>query len=87
MSVLNPQQVMVEPSESKYTQLRKDDLILLGKHLQLDVSISRRKREVQKLVIEYLVNVRQFFEQSALDSYNVTQQWSQSEVDINDTDK
>ena len=77
---------MVEPSESEFTQLRKDDVILLGKHLELDVRSSTRKREVQKLVMEYLV-VAKVFEQSALDAYNVTQQLSESAVDLNNTDK
>ena len=54
---------MVEPSESEFTQLRKDDLILLGKHLKLDVRSSMRKREVHKLVIEYLANVAKLFQQ------------------------
>ena len=86
MSTFNPQEFMVEPSESEFTQLRKDDLILLGKHLKLDVRSPMRKREVQKLVMEYLV-VEKVFEQSALDAYNVTQQLSESAVDLNNIDK
>ena len=41
-----------------------------------------RKREVQKLVMERLVQVK-LFGQCALDASNVTQQSSQSAVDIN----
>ena len=53
---------MVVPSESELTHLRKDDLILPGKHLKLDVRSSMRKREVEKLVIEHLVQVTKLFE-------------------------
>ena len=37
--------------------------------------------------MEHLIQVKKLFEQSALDAYNVTQQSSQSAVDINNTEK
>ena len=72
MSAFNPEEFMVEPSESTFQQLRKDDLILLGQHLKLEVRSSMRKCEIQTLVTDYLVNTTETFEQSALATYNTT---------------
>ena len=77
MSLFDPQLYMVEPSESTFKPLRKDDLITLGKHLKLEVRSSTHKREIQKLIIEHLVNVTQSFEPSILKSFVATQQPSQ----------
>ena len=60
---------MVEPNQSTFEQLRKDDLILLGKHLKLEVKSPMRKREIQKLIMEHLVHVTKSFEQSVLSTY------------------
>ena len=72
MSTFNPEEFMVEPSESTFQQLRKDDLILLGQHLKLEAWISIWKCEIQTLVMDYLVNTTEIFEQSALVTYNTT---------------
>ena len=74
MSEFNAQDFMVEPNISTFEGLRKDDLISLGKHLKLEVRSLMRKREVQKVIMEHLVNVTKSFEQSALDQFNNTQE-------------
>ena len=65
---------MVEPNQSAFNQLRKDDLMSLGKHLKLEMRSSMQKREIQKLIMEHLVHETRSFEQSVLDMYNVTQE-------------
>ena len=62
---------MVEPNQTKLDELRKDDLILLAKHLKLEVRSSMRKRDIQRTVLEHLVN-ESIFEQSALAKYQIT---------------
>ena len=69
MSAFSPEEFMVEPNQSTFEQLRKDDLILLGKHLKLKVKSPMRKREIQKLIMEHLVHVTKSFEQSVLSTY------------------
>ena len=69
MSEFDPQVFMVEPNQSTFNQLRKDDLMSLGKHLKLEMRSSMRKREIQKLVMEHLVHVTKSFEQSVLSTY------------------
>ena len=72
---------MLEPSQSTFGQLRKDDLITLVKHLKLETRSSMRKREIQKLIMKHLVNETRSFEQSALDAYKVTQD-SMPEIEL-----
>ena len=70
MSAFSPEEFMAEPNHSTFEQLRKDDLILLGKHLKLEVKSPMRKREIQKLIMEHLVHVTKSFEQSVLSTYS-----------------
>ena len=63
---------MVEPNQTKFDDLRKDDLILLGEHLILEIRGSMRKREIQRTIMERLVN-ESTFEPSALEKYQITQ--------------
>ena len=72
ISEFNPEDFMVERNQSTFLKLRKDDLILLSKHL--------RKREIQKLVMEHLTHVTKSFEQSILnthtqESYTTLELW------------
>ena len=69
---------MVEPSQSTFGQ---DDSITLAKHLKVETRSSMRKREIQKLIMEHLVNDKRSFKQSALDAYKVTQD-SSPEVEL-----
>lgn len=73
MSVFNPEDFMVEPNQSSFNQLRKDDLISLGKHLKLEMRSAMRQREIQRIIIEHLVNETRSFEPSVLEEYNITQ--------------
>ena len=69
MSAFSLEEFMVKPNQSTFELLRKDDLILLGKHLKLEVESPMRKREIQKLIMEHLVHVKKSFEQSVLSTY------------------
>ena len=62
---------MVEPNQTKFDELRKDNLIMLAKHLKLEVRSSMRKRDIQRTVLEHLVN-ESIFEQAALAKYQIT---------------
>ena len=86
MSEFNPETFMVEPNQSTFNQLRKDDLMSLGKHLKLEMRSSLGKRETQKLRMEHLVHETQSFEQSVLSAYNITQEESNTAVvDLSDS--
>ena len=71
MSTFNAEEFMVGPDQNKFDNLRKDDLIVLGKHLKLEVRSSMRKREVQRTLVEHLVK-ESIFEQSVLSKYQIT---------------
>ena len=66
---------MSEPSAETFQTLRKDDLVTLAKHVKIDVRPSLRKRDIQKAVMEHLVN-QSIFEQSALDPYKTVENQS-----------
>ena len=55
--------------------MRKDDLITLGKHLCIEIKSTMRKREMQRQIVEYLVQ-QKTFEQSVLTKYLNTQDQS-----------
>ena len=57
MPAFSPEDFMVEPNQSTFEQLRKDDLILLVKHLKLEVKSPMRKREIQKLTYTQEPNI------------------------------
>ena len=60
---------MVGPDQNKFDKLRKD-LIVLAKHLKLEVRSSMRKGEVQRTLVEHLVK-ESIFEQSVLSKYQI----------------
>ena len=62
---------MVELNQTKFDELRKDDLIMLAKRFKLEVRSSMRKRDTQRTVLEHLVN-ESIFEQSAFPKYQIT---------------
>ena len=78
MSEFNPETFMSEPSAETFQTLRKDDLLTLAKHVKIDVRPSFRKRDIQKAVMEQLVN-QSIFEQSALDPYKTVENQSTTE--------
>ena len=47
---------VASPDKTELDNLRKPDLIELGKHLGLDVKISMRKQEIKNLVIQHMIN-------------------------------
>ena len=86
MSEFNPEVFMEEPNQSMFNQLRKDDLMSLGKHLKLEMRSSMRKREIQKTIMEHLVHVTKSFEPSVLsadtqDSNTVLELSSSTSID------
>ena len=69
MSTFNAEEFMVGPDQNKFDNLRKDDLIVLGKHLK--VRSCKRKREMQTTLVEHLAK-ESIFEQSVLSKYQIT---------------
>ena len=61
MSQFKPEKFLLEPDREVFYKLRKDDLIFLGKHLELEVKSHMRKDEIQNvishLVLRYLRNL------------------------------
>ena len=55
MSEFKPEEFMLEPSEDLFERLRKDDLIALGRYLEIDLRSSLRKRDIQELVKQQLI--------------------------------
>ena len=84
MSEFKPEEFMVEPTAEKIENLRKDDLIALGKHLKLESEIksSMRKRDIQKVIIEHLVQ-QKTLEQSALGKYQTHSPVTRSDSQTN----
>ena len=80
MSEFKPDAFMSEPSAETFQTLRKDDLVTLAKHVKIDVRPSLRKRDIQKAIMEHLVN-QSIFEQSALDPYKIVENQSTTESD------
>ena len=70
---------MSEPSAETFQTLRKDDLVTLAKHVKIDVRPSLRKRDIQKAIMEHLVN-QNIFEQSALDPYKIVENQSTTAI-------
>ena len=57
MSQFKPEQFLSEPDKEIFYKLRKDDLICLGKHLELEVKGSMCKSEFQDVIISYFRNL------------------------------
>ena len=49
------EEFMLEPSENLFKRLKKDDLIALGRYLEIDLRSSLRKRDIQELVKQQLI--------------------------------
>ena len=63
----NPEQFMLAPCQTTFENLKKDDLLSLGKHLKLDVRKAMRKDVIQHIVMKHLVSLK-LFEGSVLES-------------------
>ena len=62
MSQFKPEQFLSEPDKEIFYELRKDDLICLGKHLELAVKGSMHKSEIQNVIMNHLVSTKVFKE-------------------------
>ena len=58
---------MLAPCQTTFENLKKDDLLSLGKHLKLDVRKAMRKDVIQHIVMKHLVSLK-LFEGSVLES-------------------
>ena len=67
MQPFNPEQFMLVPCQTTFENLKKDDLLSLGKHLKLDVRKAMRKDVIQHIVMKHLVSLK-LFEGSVLES-------------------
>jgi len=63
----DPEQFMLAPSQEAFHNLKKDDLLSLGKHLSLEVKKSMRKDLIQQIITKHLVSLK-IFEGSVLES-------------------
>ena len=68
MSKFDPEQFMLEPSEEAFYDLKKDELISLAKHLQLEVKKAMRKHHIQDVIVKHLVSLK-VFEEAVLETY------------------
>ena len=57
MQPFNPEQFMLAPCQKTFENLKKDDLLFLGKPLKLDVRKAMRKDVIQHIVMKHLVTV------------------------------
>ena len=55
------------PSQEVFDSLSKDELITLGKHLDLEVKTSMRKDQIQEIILKHLVGLK-LFDISVLES-------------------
>ena len=63
----NPEKFMLAPCQEIFEDLKKDDLLSLGKHLKLHVRKVMRKDVTQHIVMKHLVSLK-LFEGSVLES-------------------
>ena len=63
-----PEQFMLAPCQTTFENLKKDDLLSLGKHLKLEVRKAMRKDVIQHIVMKHLVSLKLFDEASVLES-------------------
>ena len=55
MSKFDPEQFMANPVSGEFEKLKKDDLLALGKHLELDVRTAVKVEEIRSVVNQHLV--------------------------------
>ena len=63
----DPEQFMLAPSQEAFDNLKKDDLLSLGKHLKLEVKRSMRKDLIQHIVMKHMISLK-IFDGSVLES-------------------
>ena len=60
MSKFNPEDFMSSPDKGVFNALRKDELILLAKHLELESKQAMRKDEIRQIIVNHLVDTEVF---------------------------
>ena len=68
MSQFDAETFMSEPSEDTFYDLKKDELISLAKHLQLEVKKAMRKYQIQHIILKHLVS-KDVFKETVLEMY------------------
>ena len=63
----DPEQFMLAPSQEAFDNLKKDDLLSLGKHLKLEVKKSMRKDLIQHIIMKHMISLK-IFDGSVLES-------------------
>ena len=62
MADFDPEKFTSEPCKDNFYDLRKDELILLVKHLKLEVKKKMRKHQIQRIIFKHLVSLQVFKE-------------------------
>ena len=63
----DPEQFMLAPSQEAFDNLKKDDLLSLGKHLRLEVKKSMRNDLIQRIAMKHMISLK-IFDGSVLES-------------------
>ena len=71
MSQFDAEKFMLEPNQDIFSKLRKDELILLAKHLNLEVKNAMRKHDIQDAILRHLVS-DVVFEEIVLENYEAS---------------
>ena len=61
------QKRLSEPCEDTYYDLKKNELILLAKHLKLEVKKALRKHQIQNTIVKLFVSLK-VFEETVLET-------------------
>ena len=67
MSQFDAGQFMSEPCEDTFSDLKKDELISLAKHLKLEVKKAMLKHQIQNFIITLSVSLK-VFEETVLET-------------------
>ena len=77
----NAEDFMSEPNQDVFDSLRKDDLLALSLHLNLNVKKSWRKIDIQKAIVKHLISV-DVFDESSLSSYCVASEFDVKKLEL-----
>ena len=71
-----------KPDLEEVDHLKKEDLVLLAKHLKIDFKVSMRKQTITNLVIDKLVDINIFSEEilelrvESVDALKLKKKWN-----------
>ena len=71
---INAENLMSEPDQDVFDNLRKGDLLALSLYLNLNVKKSWRKIDIQRVIVKHLISI-DVFDESALCSYCVASEF------------